>query len=106
VDALPVAPEVVLMRAGAQEPAAIGEWDRVREVAGGLMEETTHEPPKPRPPWWRPPMLWPPPCAKAGETEASRSTAADAAPSRRVSPGRLSPRKPLRAGAARDQTEH
>jgi hypothetical protein len=41
---LPVTQKVVVMRRGEQGPAAIGEWDLVREVAGDPMEPTEHSP--------------------------------------------------------------
>lgn len=41
---LPVAQRVFLMQAGRQGPAAVGDWSRVREVVGDLMEPTEHYP--------------------------------------------------------------
>jgi hypothetical protein len=41
---LPEAEKVVLMRAGADGPAALGDWGPVREVTGVLMEPTEHYP--------------------------------------------------------------
>ena len=37
---LPIAQKVILVSERGEDPAAIGDWDRVREVVGGLMEET------------------------------------------------------------------
>ena len=41
-----MAQKVVLMRDLGEPPAAIGDWDRVQEVVGDLMEETDHYPPR------------------------------------------------------------
>lgn len=47
VDALlPVAHNVFIMRAGHSQPVAMGSWDRVRAVAGALMEPTDDYPPR------------------------------------------------------------
>jgi hypothetical protein len=43
---LPIAQNVVFMRGPGEEAAAIGSWERVREVAGSLMEPTDHYPPR------------------------------------------------------------
>jgi hypothetical protein len=41
---LPAADKVVFMRAGQEGPVALGDWGRVRELAGGLMEARDHYP--------------------------------------------------------------
>jgi hypothetical protein len=47
VDALlPVTQKIIFFRELGERPAAIGEFDRVREVAGDLMEPTDHYPPR------------------------------------------------------------
>jgi hypothetical protein len=47
VDALlPVTQKIIFFRELGERPAAIGEFDRVREVAGALMEPTDHYPPR------------------------------------------------------------
>jgi hypothetical protein len=47
VDALlPVAQKVILIRVRGEDPVAIGDWDRVREVVGVLMEQTDDYPPR------------------------------------------------------------
>lgn len=43
---LPVTQKVFILREGQKDPAAVGDWERVREVAGHLMEETEHYPPR------------------------------------------------------------
>jgi hypothetical protein len=43
---LPVAHKVILISKPGEDPVAIGDWDRVREVVGGLMEETDDYPPR------------------------------------------------------------
>ena len=47
VDALlPVAQKVILISKPGEDPVAIGDWDRVRDVVGGLMEPTDDYPPR------------------------------------------------------------
>jgi hypothetical protein len=43
---LPVTEKVAFMKNGHESPAALGEWDRVMEVAGDLLEPTDHYPPR------------------------------------------------------------
>jgi len=43
---LPVADKVVFMTGAHDGPVAVGDWDRVREVAGEWMEPTEHYPPR------------------------------------------------------------
>jgi hypothetical protein len=43
---LPMAQNVFLMKEPGSPPAAIGSWERVREVVGSLMEQTDHWPPR------------------------------------------------------------
>jgi hypothetical protein len=37
---------VILIIMPGEDPVAIGDWDRVREVVGGLMEEADYYPPR------------------------------------------------------------
>jgi hypothetical protein len=47
VDALlPVTQKVILISKPGEAPVAIGDWDRVREVVSGFMEETDYYPPR------------------------------------------------------------
>jgi hypothetical protein len=43
---LPVTQKVVLMREQGAGPTAIGDWERVRSIAGTLLEPTEHYPPR------------------------------------------------------------
>jgi hypothetical protein len=43
---LPVTQKVAFVRKGRERPVALGDWARVVEVAGGLMEPTEHYPPR------------------------------------------------------------
>jgi hypothetical protein len=43
---LPVAHKVILISKPGEDPAAIVDWDRVREVVGALMEQTDDYPPR------------------------------------------------------------
>jgi hypothetical protein len=43
---LPVTQKAVLMRDHGKGPTAIGTWERVRSIAGNLLEPTEHYPPR------------------------------------------------------------
>jgi hypothetical protein len=43
---LPMAQNVIFIREAGSPPAAIGSWERVREVVGSLMEQTEYWPPR------------------------------------------------------------